>query len=65
MYHDQGLGVFKTKNQLVGANITYGLDFVRMSVDHGTAPDIAYSNTADYRGCLFVVKEALKRELGL
>ena len=24
MYHDQGLGVFKTKNQLVGANITYG-----------------------------------------
>lgn len=65
MYHDQGLGVFKTRNQLIGANVTYGLDFVRMSVDHGTAPDIAYSNTADYRGCLFVVKEALKRELGL
>lgn len=63
MYHDQGLGVFKTRNQLIGANITYGLDFTRMSVDHGTAPDIAYTNTADYRGCLFVVKEALKREL--
>ena len=39
------------------------LDFVRMSVDHGTAPDIAYTNKADYRGCLFVIKEALKGSL--
>jgi 4-hydroxythreonine-4-phosphate dehydrogenase len=64
MYHDQGLGVFKTKNQLIGANITLGLDFLRMSVDHGTAPDIAYKNSADYSGCLFVLKEAIKREIG-
>ncbi|TNF30672.1 MAG: hypothetical protein EP319_04430 [Deltaproteobacteria bacterium] len=64
MYHDQGLGVFKTKNKLIGANITLGLDFLRMSVDHGTAPDIAYKNSADYSGCLFVLKEAIKREIG-
>ncbi len=63
MSHDQGLGVFKTRNELIGANITYGLDFVRMSVDHGTAPDIAYKNCADYSGCLFVIKQALKREI--
>lgn len=62
VYHDQGLGLFKSENKFIGANITYGLDFVRMSVDHGTAPDIAYKNIADYMGCLFVLKTALKRE---
>lgn len=37
-YHDQGLSLFKSKNGIIGANITLGLPFIRYSVDHGTAP---------------------------
>lgn len=33
-----------------------------MSVDHGTAPDIALKNQADYMGCLYVVRLAIDKE---
>lgn len=41
MYHDQGLVPLKTVHFAESANITLGLPFVRTSVDHGTAYDIA------------------------
>ena len=49
-YHDQALTVFKKLYGLLGLNITTGLDFWRISVDHGTAPDIAGKNQANYQG---------------
>ena len=41
MYHDQGLPVLKAASFGRGVNITLGLPFVRTSVDHGTALDLA------------------------
>lgn len=41
MFHDQGLTPFKALSFGKGVNITLGLPFVRTSVDHGTAFDIA------------------------
>jgi len=41
MYHDQGLPVLKYASFGNGVNITLGLPFIRTSVDHGTALDIA------------------------
>ncbi|MGJ7460267.1 4-hydroxythreonine-4-phosphate dehydrogenase PdxA [Halomonas sp. MA07-2] len=47
MYHDQGLPVLKYAGFGSAANITLGLPFVRTSVDHGTALDLAGSGRAD------------------
>ena len=47
MYHDQGLAPFKALSFGKGVNITLGLPFVRTSVDHGTAFDIAGTNEVD------------------
>jgi 4-hydroxythreonine-4-phosphate dehydrogenase len=47
MYHDQGLPVLKYASFGHGVNVTLGLPFVRTSVDHGTALDIAGSGRAD------------------
>ncbi len=47
MYHDQGLPVFKHASFGHGVNVTLGLPFVRTSVDHGTALDLAGSGRAD------------------
>ena len=41
MYHDQGLPVLKAASFGAGVNVTLGLPFVRTSVDHGTALDLA------------------------
>jgi 4-hydroxythreonine-4-phosphate dehydrogenase len=41
MYHDQGLPVLKSVGFGHGVNVTLGLPFVRTSVDHGTALDLA------------------------
>ncbi len=43
MYHDQGLPVLKTLGFKKAVNITLGLPFIRTSVDHGTALDLAGS----------------------
>ncbi|MBN1948745.1 MAG: 4-hydroxythreonine-4-phosphate dehydrogenase PdxA, partial [Candidatus Cloacimonetes bacterium] len=45
-YHDQGLIPFKMISAQQGVNVTLGLPFVRTSVDHGTAFDIAGQGTA-------------------
>ena len=47
MYHDQGLPVIKTIGFGRITNITLGLPFIRTSVDHGTAYDVAGSIEAD------------------
>jgi 4-hydroxythreonine-4-phosphate dehydrogenase len=41
MYHDQGLPVLKAASFGGGVNVTLGLPYVRTSVDHGTALDLA------------------------
>ena len=41
MYHDQGLPVLKAASFGHGINVTLGLPFIRTSVDHGTAIDLA------------------------
>ncbi|PIK14351.1 4-hydroxythreonine-4-phosphate dehydrogenase PdxA [Halobacteriovorax sp. JY17] len=60
MYHDQGLPQFKDKYRTIGLNITLGLPFLRMSVDHGTAFDLFGKNIADFSGCFYMLKEAIK-----
>ncbi|PNV75584.1 PdxA family dehydrogenase [Leptospira inadai] len=46
-YHDQGLIPFKMWEGKYGVNMTLGLDFLRVSPDHGTAFDIAGKGLAD------------------
>ncbi|PLC51175.1 4-hydroxythreonine-4-phosphate dehydrogenase PdxA [Pollutimonas subterranea] len=46
-YHDQGLIPVKYLGVDEGVNVTVGLPFVRTSVDHGTAFDIAGQGIAD------------------
>jgi 4-hydroxythreonine-4-phosphate dehydrogenase len=46
-YHDQGLIPIKYLGVEEGVNVTVGLPFVRTSVDHGTAFDIAGLGMAD------------------
>ena len=47
-YHDQGLIPVKYLGIEQGVNITVGLPFIRTSVDHGTAFDIAGSGKAEH-----------------
>jgi len=52
MYHDQGLPVIKHAGFGNAVNVTLGLPFRRVSVDHGTALDLAGTGRAD-PGSLF------------
>jgi 4-hydroxythreonine-4-phosphate dehydrogenase len=47
MYHDQGLIPLKLHDFFGGVALTLGLPFIRTSVDHGTAYDIAGTGKAD------------------
>lgn len=47
MYHDQGLPVLKYAGFGQAVNLSLGLPFVRTSVDHGTALDLAGTGKAD------------------
>ncbi len=47
MYHDQGLIPIKMSNFKEAVNFTLGLPFIRTSVGHGTAYDIAGKGLAD------------------
>jgi len=60
MYHDQGLPVLKYASFGAGVNVTLGLPFVRTSVDHGTALDIAGSGRADPGSLIEAVKLAIE-----
>lgn len=61
MYHDQGLAPLKYAGFGKSINITLGLPFIRTSVDHGTALDIAGKNLASSDSLLEAIK--LTREL--
>ena len=52
MYHDQGLPVLKTVGFGKSVNITLGLPFIRTSVDHGTAYDMAGKKEVDENSLL-------------
>ena len=52
MYHDQALPVVKTIDFNRTVNITLGLPFLRISVDHGTAEDIAKNYSANYESMM-------------
>ncbi len=47
MYHDQGLPVLKYSGFEQATNITLGLPYPRVAVDHGTALDLAGKGLAD------------------
>ncbi|MFY8136215.1 MAG: 4-hydroxythreonine-4-phosphate dehydrogenase PdxA [Aquimonas sp.] len=47
MYHDQGLPVLKYSGFEQAVNISLGLPFVRVAVDHGTALPLAGTGQAD------------------
>ncbi|MEU9864925.1 4-hydroxythreonine-4-phosphate dehydrogenase PdxA [Streptomyces sp. NPDC047971] len=57
-YHDQGLIPVKYLGLEHGVNITIGLPFVRTSVDHGTAFDLAGRGTADHTSLLTALHHA-------
>jgi 4-hydroxythreonine-4-phosphate dehydrogenase len=59
MYHDQGHGPVKVLGIEAGVNITVGLPFVRTSVDHGTAFDIAGTGKADERSLIEALRQAV------
>ncbi|PJZ69226.1 4-hydroxythreonine-4-phosphate dehydrogenase [Leptospira perolatii] len=69
-YHDQGLVPFKMWEGKFGINLTLGLEFPRVSPDHGTAFDIAGKKIADpksFHQCLDWVTQNLakwKQNLG-
>lgn len=60
MYHDQGLPVLKHASFGQGVNVTLGLPFIRTSVDHGTALELAGSGKADCGSLLEAVKLAVQ-----
>ncbi|WP_414479143.1 4-hydroxythreonine-4-phosphate dehydrogenase PdxA [Reinekea sp.] len=59
MYHDQGLPVLKYRGFGNAVNITLGLPFIRTSVDHGTALDLAGSGQADLGSLEVALQSAL------
>ncbi len=60
MYHDQGHGPVKVLGLEAGVNVTVGLPFVRTSVDHGTAFDIAGTGRADERSLVEALRQAVE-----
>lgn len=60
MYHDQGLPVLKYQGFGRAVNITLGLPFIRTSVDHGTALELAASGSADPGSFITALNLAIK-----
>ena len=58
MYHDQGLIPIKMLEFKEAVNFTLGLPFVRTSVDHGTAYDIAGKGLADPTNLIMAMRAA-------
>lgn len=59
-YHDQGLIPVKLSDFSNGLNLTLGLPFIRTSVDHGTAFDIAGKNKADPGSMIYAIRKAIE-----
>jgi 4-phospho-D-threonate 3-dehydrogenase / 4-phospho-D-erythronate 3-dehydrogenase len=60
MYHDQGHIPVKLIGFHSGVNITVGLPFIRTSVDHGTAFEIAWQGKANENSMTKAVRLALR-----
>ncbi|MGH1474677.1 4-hydroxythreonine-4-phosphate dehydrogenase PdxA [Yersinia proxima] len=60
MYHDQGLPVLKYQGFGRAVNITLGLPFIRTSVDHGTALELAATGAADVGSFITALNLAIK-----
>lgn len=60
MYHDQGLPVLKSTGFGQAINITLGLPFLRTSVDHGTALDLAGTGKADPSSLFYTLSTTIK-----
>ena len=61
LYHDQVLIPFKAIHGFKdGVHLTLGLDFVRTSVDHGTAKDIVGKNKAHHESMLKAIQWACR-----
>jgi 4-hydroxy-L-threonine phosphate dehydrogenase PdxA len=58
LYHDQGHIAAKTLDFHGTVSLTMGLQFLRTSVDHGTAFDIAGKGIADARGMVAAIESA-------
>ena len=56
MYHDQVLTPFKTLFHFDAINITLGLDYLRVSPDHGPAIDLIGKNKANYLSLLQCIR---------
>ena len=60
MYHDQGLIPVKTLDFDHSVNVTLGLPYLRVSVDHGTAFDIAGRGIADAQPMRYAIEWAAR-----
>jgi 4-hydroxythreonine-4-phosphate dehydrogenase len=58
MYHDQGLPVLKHHDFARAVNVSLGLPFVRTSVDHGTALELAGTGRADVSSLVAAIETA-------
>jgi 4-hydroxythreonine-4-phosphate dehydrogenase len=58
MIHDQATIASKLLDWTFAVNVTWGLPFVRTSVDHGVAYDAAASNSADAQGMMSAITMA-------
>jgi len=59
MYHDQGHIAIKVHNWAKSVSVNLGLPFIRTSVDHGTAFDIAGKGVADHQSMLEAIVVAV------
>jgi 4-hydroxythreonine-4-phosphate dehydrogenase len=59
MYHDQGLPVLKATGFGEAVNITLGLPFIRTSVDHGTALELAGTGKANVSSLFYAIQTAV------
>jgi 4-hydroxythreonine-4-phosphate dehydrogenase len=60
MYHDQGHIAVKLNGFDDGVNISLGLPFIRTSVDHGTAFDIAGKGVAQWGSMAIAIRMAVE-----
>jgi 4-hydroxythreonine-4-phosphate dehydrogenase len=60
MYHDQGLPVLKHGGFERAVNITLGLPYVRVAVDHGTALELAGRGVADASSLILAARTAIE-----
>ena len=60
LYHDQALIPIKTMAFEESVNVTFGLPYLRVSVDHGTAFDIAGKGIADAAPMRYAIEWAVR-----